>query len=72
MKVTQEKSGFQPVTITLETQEELDVFTEVFYRVGGNRVRDTFGSANTIFKELTSLGGKQTQYDSGPNVIFIN
>lgn len=57
MKVENAKSEFQPVTITLQSQEELDIFTEVFYVVGGYRFRDVFGNTSTVVEMLRSKGG---------------
>lgn len=61
MKVEKAKQ-FIPVTITLETQEELDVFTEVFHRVGGDKVVKVFGNTNHVVSALRAAGGVCTEH----------
>lgn len=56
MKVEKVGQPFVPVVISLDSQEELDIFTEVFYRVGGNR----FSKYSSIYCNLKKLGGKVT------------
>ena len=56
MKIQAKDSEFNPVTITLETQEELDVMLEVFHRVGGSAVHVIFGGTSTLPHELRKAG----------------
>ena len=71
MKIKKAKeSTFEPVTITIESQEELDFFTEVFVRVGGQRAVDLFESTSTIPRKLQEMGGKRTHTSEGD--VHIN
>jgi len=62
MKIEMKQKRFEPVTITLETQEELDFFTSVFYNVAGEAAIDTFGSTGYIMRQLESFGGHADRY----------
>lgn len=64
MKVEKKQKQFEPVTLTLETQEELDFFTSVFYNVGGKAAVDLFGDTCYIAQQLKSLGGYEERYVS--------
>lgn len=35
MKIERKEASFQPITITLESQEEVDVISSVFGKIGG-------------------------------------
>jgi hypothetical protein len=60
---------FKPVIITLQSQEELDLFTEVFYRVGGHRFRDGFGGrTSTVVELLRSKGGNCDQMNASGSI----
>jgi len=61
MKIEKVKENFKPATITLEDQEELDMFTKIFTRVGGERFRDAFDGRSTIADMLRSVGGNSDQ-----------
>lgn len=56
MKIQSKDREFKPVTITLETQEELDLMLEVFHRVGGSAVHVIFGGTSTLPHELRKAG----------------
>ena len=56
MKIEKKEATFEPVVITLQTQGELDLFLEVFYRVGGSVVRDILGSTSTMPDSLRKAG----------------
>ena len=60
MKIVKGDPTFKPVTLTLESQEELDVFTEVFYRVGGQKMVDVFGHTGYVYGLLQEAGGLAT------------
>lgn len=62
MKVEKKQKQFEPVIITLETQEELDFFASVFYNVGGKAATDLLGSACDIAGQLESVGGHVERY----------
>jgi hypothetical protein len=70
MKVT--KKSFDPITITLESQEELDIFTEVFDRVGGDLIRKVFGTTDFVVNQLKNAGGKNSDYANISGSIYIN
>lgn len=72
MKIEQQTKKFTPATITLETQEELDFFTEVFYRVGGNVIYRLFGSASDFVNQLKSVGGVIHDDDKSNGSVHIN
>jgi len=57
MKIEKAKKEFTPVTLTFETQAELDFFAEVFYRVGGSKVKEVFGEEETVYNLLADMGG---------------
>lgn len=61
MKIKKVKKEFTPVTLTFETQAELDIFTEVFYRVGGQGMKRVFGRAGYVHELLSDVGGISTQ-----------
>lgn len=69
MKVT--KKSFNPITITIESQEELDIFTEVFYRVGGDLMNKVFGSQRFVLDQLLNAGGRHDKADATGS-IYIN
>lgn len=72
MKVEMKQKRFEPVTITLETQEELDFFTSVFYNVAGEAAIDTFGSTGYIMRQLESFGGCADRYvPAGGSGIYL-
>lgn len=56
MKIQSKESEFKPVTITLQSQDELDLMLEVFHRAGGTAVRDIFGNTSTLPYELRKAG----------------
>jgi len=56
MKIEKKEATFEPVTIILQSQDELDLFLEVFHRVGGSVVRVIFGSTSTMPHELRKAG----------------
>jgi len=56
MKIEKKKAAFEPVTITLQSQDELDLLLEVFHRVGGTAVRVIFGSTSIMPHELRKAG----------------
>lgn len=62
MKIIKGKAAFEPVTITLESQEELDIFTEVFYRVGGQKMTEVFDSAGHVYALFEQAGGVTKEY----------
>ena len=62
MKFEKKQKQFEPVTVTLETEEELDFFTSVFFNVGGQAAVDIFGSTGYIVHQLQSLGGCSERY----------
>jgi hypothetical protein len=70
MKIEKKEKEFQPVTITLETQAELDIFRTVFYHVGGDKVAEVFGETSYISRNLDLVGGEII--DSVKGTIYIN
>lgn len=74
MKIEKESDKlFVPVTITLETQDELDFFTQVFYRVGGTEFVKLFSNTSTVRSMLQENGGNLEKYDySSRGSIYID
>lgn len=78
MKVKSEAPDlFKPVTITLESQDELDVLYLVSRRIGGQATADVFGNTSSLCNAL--LGAGATQEDDSKFVatnigggIYIN
>lgn len=61
MKIESTKK-FTPVTITLESQDELDLFTTIFENVGGNVPVKVVGSTSTIPNHLRDAGGDGNRF----------
>ena len=72
MKIVKGKAAFEPVVLTLETQEEVDIFTEVFYHVGGQKVQDVFGEVGYVYRLLEKAGGTTTDTFNTYGSIHIN
>lgn len=67
MKIQGKDSVFKPVTITLETQEELDIFAEIFHRIGGVKFLKVFGNTSTVINGLLNQGALHP--DDSPNEV---
>lgn len=63
MKIESGKQEFTPVTLTIETQEELDYFTTVFENVGGKATVKIFQCTSTIPNKFRGLGGVGDNFD---------
>tara|TARA_R100000656_G_scaffold102539_1_gene74587 strand:+ start:117 stop:359 length:243 start_codon:yes stop_codon:yes gene_type:complete len=59
MKVEAVKSSFKPVTITLESQDELDLLYMATSRIGGRAYRDVFGGTGTLCRALEDAGATE-------------
>lgn len=57
MKVESAKSGFKPVTITLESQDELDLMCTLAYNLGGAATAEVFRTAGALHRALRDAGG---------------
>lgn len=67
MKIEKKGKLFEPVTITLETQEELDIFAEIFFRIGGDKFLEVFGDTSAVLNGLLDRGANGT--DNIPNKV---
>ena len=59
MKVEKKEAKFEPVTMTFESQDELDLFFTVFRRIGGNEMLRIFGNRNYVCRALEKMGAKE-------------
>lgn len=64
MKIEKKEAPFRPVTITLETQEELDFFTCMADRTGGEVAVRLYGSTWANAELLVRAGGNLNAYRS--------
>lgn len=67
MKIQVKGNEFKPVTITLETQEELDIFAEIFHRIGGEKFLEVFGNTSAVMTGLMNHGALHP--DDSPNEV---
>lgn len=62
MKIEQKDKGFNPITLTIESQEELDLLSDLFSLVSGKlghaRLNDAVYSVGDVLVEL----GANTNY----------
>lgn len=64
MKVERKNNGFQPVVITLESQEEVDIVYELLNSVGG------LGKVRQFTDDLSSELSRCTDHGIDENVFF--
>lgn len=64
MKVERKNKGFQPVVITLESQEEVDIVYELLNSVGG------LGKIRQFTDELSNELSQFTDHGINENVFF--
>lgn len=62
MKVEKGESKFQPVAITLESQEELDLMTSIIAKIPGRHVNRM---AYSLYDFLLKAGGEQKDFFVG-------
>lgn len=70
MKIEKKEKSFEPVTITLETQDELDLFYEVFRRVGGSIPLRIFGNTSATCNALNEQGANQRSWDVSGDIYI--
>jgi len=58
MKIEKKETDFEPVTITLQSQDELDLFYQVFRQLGGDVPATLFGDAACVAHKLREQGAK--------------
>lgn len=63
MKIERQETKFQPVTITLETQKEVDILYELLGLVAGTGdVRNTIDSFYSELGRMTEHSGDSSDY----------
>ena len=58
MKIEKKEAAFEPVIITLQSQDELDLFYQVFLYLGGDLPAGLFGHAAYVARKLSSQGAQ--------------
>lgn len=56
MKIEKKEAAFEPVTITLQSQDELDLFYQVFRQLGGDIPASLWGT--TLAAKLREQGAE--------------
>lgn len=58
MKIEKKEAAFEPVTITLQSQDELDLFYQVFRQLSGDIPASLWGTASHAAAKLREQGAE--------------
>ena len=58
MQIEKKEAAFEPVTITLQSQDELDLFYQVFLELGGDVPASLWGEASYAAQKLREQGAQ--------------